>query len=143
MKKQIRLNESQLTNLIKESVKRVLSEISYPTAKSAYDKMMTMGQKERAARLAQTFSEINDDDDAEYDIESDVLRMRNDSNPLVNGGVYSHDKDDGGISAHFYGENDYDDTPVRTNNVKSAKNRARHLNNFSGTQLHDKNMFRA
>lgn len=168
-KKLIRLTESDLHRIIKESVNNILNEISYGVAKSAYDKMKDLGQYERANNLERTFKKVNDEDDAIYNLKNDSLElrgdmdsiqtrdnsigrpatryMRNKSGSINNQGVeYSRDRN------HPKGEYDYykpsHEGDVNgymdrlTNNPKSARRFAKHANNFAGITKYDKNDFR-
>ena len=80
-KKPIKLTEAQLRNIITESVKTVLDEISYSTARSAFEKMVAKGQGERAGNLSNTFGEIYNDDDIQYNVANNELSLRRDETP--------------------------------------------------------------
>jgi len=164
MKNRIRLTENQLTNIIKECVRDILEAhgqgLSYATVKSAHDKMIEKGQKQRADQLAQTYADVNNDEDAEYDLFNDVMTMKP-ANP------YDKDKNTYFASNHIPRNNEYgnrslkryvdkkgdyvDEVPnaefipprARTQSAARAKRRAQHLNNFYGQQHFDKNDFRA
>jgi hypothetical protein len=68
MKRNIRITESQLHRVIKESVNKILNELSYPTMQSAYQKAMQMYQrtgderyKQQADRIEQLFQSMYSD----------------------------------------------------------------------------------
>lgn len=58
-KKILKITESRLKELVRESVERKLNEISYSLAKDTYDKMTFKGQHSRANDLNDTFREVN------------------------------------------------------------------------------------
>jgi hypothetical protein len=67
-KDKIRLTESQLHRVIKESVNKILNELSYPTMQSAYQKAMQMYQRtgderynQQADRIEQSFQSMCSD----------------------------------------------------------------------------------
>ena len=80
-KKSIKLTESQLKDIITESVKNVINEISYSTVRSAYEKMLAKGQGGRAGELSNTFGEIYNDDDIQYNVGNNELNLRQDETP--------------------------------------------------------------
>ncbi len=146
MKKLIRLTESDLHNIIENTVRRVLkegnvNEISYGVAKKTYDKMKSLGQSQRAAQLNQTFGSINNDDDASYSLYGDGSLHINDDQGNYNHGKTFYKDQEGNLYKDDDSTNDDIFDKVRTNDPKSAKNRARHASNFLGKSV-DKNNFR-
>ena len=84
----IRLTESQLKRVIKESVIRILkedkmNELQMSTMKNAYDKMFYNGQTDRAEKLRNTAfaSASNRDDMLRPDISNGSARLRNVNSP--------------------------------------------------------------
>jgi len=162
MKNKIRLTENQLTNIIRECVRDILEAhgqgLSYATVKSAYNKMKERGQMKRADQLDKTYADVNNDEDAEYDLFNDAITIKA-ANP--------YDKDTVFTSNHLPRNNEYgnrslkrfvdnkgeyvDEVPntqfipprARTVNPARAKRRAQHLNNFYGQKHFDRNDFRA
>ena len=162
MKRKIRLTESQLHNLINECVMSILEAhgqgLSYATAKSAYNKMLDLGQTERASQLDKTYSEVNDDDDAQYDLKYDSIYFNDRDNSGPGTGYFSNGAPRSTVETprtlrRRTREHEYDaehtdpakfiPASVRTNDPASAKRRAQHLNNFYGKQKFNKNDFRA
>lgn len=146
MKKLIRLTESDLHNIIENTVRRVLkegnvNEISYGLAKKTFDKMKSLGQKERAGQLNRTFSLVNDDDDAAYSLFGDGFLHINDDQGNYNHGKTFYKDQEGNFRTNDDSSSDDIFDKVRTLDPKSAKNRARHASNFLGKSV-DKNNFR-
>lgn len=146
MKKLIRLTESDLHNIIENTVRRVLkeeivNEISYGVAKKAFDKMRSLGQKHRAGRLNNTFGSINNDDDASYCLYGDGSLHINDEEGKYNNGRSFYKNQEGNLYTRDDSNSKDMFDKVRTNDPKSAKNRARHASNFLGKNV-DKNNFR-
>lgn len=157
-KKIVRLSESDLHNIIKESVQSILNEISYSTASSAYNKMYDNGQKRRAMNLSDTFSSIYNDDVAEYDLNNDELTLYGDE--FLNGNqvrqfknVYNRNGDtnlylrskQNGDSRYGSG---YDDNKYFnrgnhiTTNPKKAREMEKHMKNYNPDSELTKNDFR-
>ncbi len=139
MKQTIRLTESELKKVISESVRNILNELSYSKVKDAHDKMYELGQYKRAHNLAKTFADVYNDEDAEYDIHGDNLILKGPEGPQT---IYHRtiDKEVNNINARTCKPDNYSD---RTTNAGSARNRAKHVNNFAGKQIVDKNRYRA
>jgi hypothetical protein len=64
----IRLTESKLRDIIQESVRSALNEISYGWVQGAYDKMKNSGQHQRANKLNDLHSKLYDTNDYIYDL---------------------------------------------------------------------------
>ena len=58
MKNRIRLTESELHRIIKESVRNVLNELDRSTMQSAYDKMRQQGRYAQARSMNNTFNDM-------------------------------------------------------------------------------------
>lgn len=146
MKQIIKLTESDLHRIIKS----VLNEISYSTVRSAVDKMDKLNQRDRARSLSNTFSDVYDDDDVKYDVYNDGMMMydENDENKR-NFTLYGRGRDNA-LTSMVYRNGRFDNSMdgdhfnrgVRTNSPVKAKNRAKHINNFLGQEMYNKNSFR-
>lgn len=65
MKQRIRLTESDLHRIVKESVNRILLELNRSTMQSAYDKMIQQGRRGQAASMNDTFNDMYNGYDSE------------------------------------------------------------------------------
>ena len=63
--KRIRLTESDLHRIVKESVNRILLELNRSTMQSAYDKMIQQGRRGQAASMNDTFNDMYNGYDSE------------------------------------------------------------------------------
>lgn len=147
--KRIQLTESQLHQIIKEAVKKVINneqinEISLSTMNSAYKKMADKGQDYRAKRLIWTAEDgaINRDDALIPNIKNNTAYISNGNEPY--NFKQSHPK--------YNGENDtfYDsrgiepqntDTP-RYDNPVMAKKMEKNIRQLNPNTKFDKNDFR-
>ena len=151
MKKIIRLTESDLHRIVKRSVKRILEAhgqgLSYNTVRSAYNKMRGLGQYSRADRLAQTYADVNNDEDAYYDMDMDTMSIPSEtSGGYIDYKGHGTNGDSRNLSSKASG---YSEIPLqdpenteggmnprfinRASKVDSAaraKRRANHMNNF-------------
>ena len=136
----IRLTENQLHRVIKEAVKKVLKEeemdeLSLDTMSSAYDKMWSKGQYDRARQLSRTAR-------AGAENRGDFFSpniSQNTASYTKNGyymGKYNADDD----SFH---EDSARKDGMRTNNPKDAINRARNLKQLNPNTRYNKNDFRS
>lgn len=138
MKKTIRMNERELHNMVSESVKRVLNEISNSLAKATHDNISDMGQYGRADQLNNTFRSVNNDEYAEYDLNANTLHLYDGAGNSL--GCYGRDKD-GNLRRFRPDRNwevvngDYDDFKKchRVRDPRVAQILANHMNNFMGT----------
>ena len=164
MKKVVKLTESELRKVISEAVSMCLNEISYTTAKSAYDNMNKRGQNVRASNLNDTFGSINNDNDATYDLSDGSLTLKGDEvqngNERMRPQTYYNNNSDGTIRSYpetehrgigLDGKERFDvvNRPVDpykrdriTTNPKVAKNMARHMKNFNPQSTMTKDSFR-
>lgn len=147
----IRLTESQLHKVIKESVQSILNEISYETARATYDKMEDMGQIKRAKKLSDTYSDINDDEYAHYNLANNNMSFMDDNYPFGSKGNYWRNPTDNQLQRV---EDDYSIKDItgsyedfkpkhRTDKIKAAQAYAKHMNNFTGTNNFTRNHFRS
>ena len=134
MKQRIRLTESQLHQVVRESVMNVLNEISYPKVRGAYNKMREKGQYIRSNQLARTYHDLynkyDDDNTIMYDIPSDRLYFKNN---------IGFCRDKGTVPTTFSWQwseaNDsWDDLPLeyRVSNPRVSRMRANAYDNFAG-----------
>ena len=64
-KKLIRLTESDLHRIVKESVNKIISELNRSTMQNAYNKMMQQGRRGQAASMNDTFNDMYNGYDSE------------------------------------------------------------------------------
>ena len=163
-KKILKISESRLKELVRESVERKLNEISYTLAKDTYDKMTHKGQHSRANDLNDTFREINNDDNAEYSLAGGTLTLKGDvsdydeNNNFQKASEYYRRNDNNNV-AMFPRERFLDKNgnysgrdrervgspktkPRITTNPKVARNMARHMKNFDPDTEMTKDDFR-
>ena len=77
MKRKIKLSESELNRVIKESVKNVLNEISYDLARRTYGAMRQRGQHNRAEEFACNYDNHYKTQNTMPDLMCDRLHMKN------------------------------------------------------------------
>jgi hypothetical protein len=151
MMRKIRLTESQLHKVIKESVKRILKETSNALQQRAYDAMSSYGQVERANRLNDTArtAAFNRGDKFIPNLSTRVARQNNYDDAYadnVNQDIKQgyNPKDD--MFYNTYGDKtmplDVKDFPKyrNPNDAKSAADNIRRLN--PNTKWGDKNLYR-
>ena len=162
MKKIIKLTESDLHRIVTESVQRILEAhgegLSYGTVKSAYNKMNDLGQYDRAAELNKTYGEVNNDEDAIYNLHNDEITFDGGeaSDPVFYGNHVTPSEIEKGLTrrtkrykdgksydADSTNPTDFIPQAARVTDAKSAIRRANHLNNFSGRKQFNKNHFRS
>ena len=121
-KNRIKLTESQLNKVIKESVEQVLNEISRGLAQRAYDEMVRRGQHERARDFANKYRNVYKPERTIPDLPSRNLFIKHNDRERY--------------------ERDYDiddlDPNLRTNDPRTAREMAKAYNNWNGYKLGDK-----
>ena len=117
MKHKIKLSESELNRVIKESVKNVLNEISYDLARRTYGAMRQRGQHDRADEFAFNYDNHYKTQNTMPDLMGDRLHMKNDD------GWHIYDTD-----------TDVNNLPLkqRTTDPKVAREYAKAYNNYMG-----------
>lgn len=117
MKRKIKLSESELNRVIKESVKNVLNEISYGLARRTYKAMRDSGQRNRAEDFAINYGTHYKTPNTIPDVSVDKLHMKGDN------GWNTYDR-----------TNDVNNlTPYqRTEDPKVAREYAKAYNNYMG-----------
>ena len=163
-KKILKITESRLKELVRESIERKLNEVSYSLAQDTYDKMIYKGQHSRANDLNDTFREINNDENAEYSLAGGTLTLKGDisdydeNNNLQKSSEYYRRNDNGNVAMYArerildkngnYNGRDRErvgspKTKHRiTTNPKVARNMAKHMKNFDPDTEMTKDDFR-
>lgn len=105
------ITESQLKNIVAKSVKKVLNEINYNTIASAANKMMGLGQYDRADNLQKNYGESTKMGNLIKIGYGNVYVMLNDSNSYYrytkrDGVVVVEDKNMGYKPFNFFRYND-------------------------------------
>lgn len=147
----VHFNESQLTEMITNAVKKVLNEMDeinrtgrdYATVKAVYDKMNDLGQRDRAFALKQNFNDLSDDPKSNI-----VARYPFSANDRVE----FHPRD-GKLSPNQYasstptmtfnGDQDNFDKTVRSDSPKDINDMLKHMKNVRPDSTWNKNNLRA